>query len=86
MHLAKELAKSGARYSCPGCLVAMLFTGMYWMFIAACLALKPALDVQAFDLQEQIQHKIAYVQQHMSAQQSAPLAIIGHSIGEEPVP
>lgn len=38
---------------------------------------------QAFSLQEQIYHKVAYVQQHMSAQPSAPIAIIGHSIGNE---
>ena len=36
---------------------------------------------QVFSLQEQTYHKVAYVQQHMSAQPSAPIAIIGHSIG-----
>lgn len=35
---------------------------------------------QAFSLQEQINHKVAYIYQHMSQQQ--PIAIIGHSIGE----
>ena len=34
---------------------------------------------QAFSLEEQINHKVAYIQQHMSQQ---PIAIIGHSIGE----
>ena len=38
---------------------------------------------QAFSLDEQISHKVAYVQQHMSGQRSAPIAIIGHSIGEK---
>ena len=39
------------------------------------------LTGQVFSLQEQIHHKIAYVQQHMKAQPDAPIAIIGHSIG-----
>ncbi|KAL3132467.1 hypothetical protein ABBQ32_009017 [Trebouxia sp. C0010 RCD-2024] len=34
---------------------------------------------KAFSLQEQIDHKVAYIYQHMSQQQ--PIAIIGHSIG-----
>lgn len=37
---------------------------------------------QAFSLGEQIDHKVAYIQQHLSGVQSAPIAIIGHSIGE----
>ena len=37
---------------------------------------------QAFSLQEQICHKVAYVRQHMTAQPDAPIAIIGHSIGK----
>ncbi|KAL0034922.1 hypothetical protein WJX79_000653 [Trebouxia sp. C0005] len=36
---------------------------------------------QAFSLGEQIEHKVAYIQQHLSGVQSAPIAIIGHSIG-----
>ena len=38
--------------------------------------------IQAFSLGEQIEHKVAYIQQHLSGVQSAPVAIIGHSIGE----
>ena len=37
---------------------------------------------QAFSLGEQIDHKVAFIQQHLSGMQSAPIAIIGHSIGE----
>lgn len=40
------------------------------------------LTGQAFSLKEQIHHKVAYVQQHMTAQPDAPIAIIGHSIGK----
>ena len=43
-------------------------------------------DVQAFSLQEQIDHKVAYIQQHLSGAGRGPVAIIGHSIGDLRIP
>ena len=49
---------------------------------AKCACNVSVCTVQAFSLGEQIEHKVAYIQQHLSGVQSAPIAIIGHSIGE----
>ena len=42
--------------------------------------------MQAFSLQEQISHKVAYVMEHLSGTQAAPIVLIGHSIGMADIP
>lgn len=47
---------------------------------------RPNNCCQVFSLQQQIQHKVSFVQQHLwKGKDRIPLAIVGHSIGRTPL-
>ena len=43
-------------------------------------------DGRIFNLQQQIEHKLAFLKEHVLTSGHVPCVLIGHSIGVRPVP